>query len=105
MNGHDTEPLIEASRCGSCGRSIIPPRERCPYCRGTMERAAVEGEGKVLSWTTVHITPEGVPSPRTVALVRLDRGACVLCLVPDERKLEMGMAVEVESINGLFQLK
>lgn len=84
---------------------MIPLRRLCPHCRGAMQKTAVEGKGKILSWTTVHSTPEGVPSPRTVALVGLGCGASVLCLVADTRKLEMGAEVEVAVVDGLYQLR
>ena len=96
---------IECSRCESCGRYFIPHRELCPRCRGAMQKATVAGKGEILSWTVVHVTPEGVPSPRTVALVGLECGASVLCLVTDNRKLEMGAEVEVAFADGLHVLK
>ena len=95
-------PLIEASRCSSCGEFIIPSRELCPYCRAHMGRTAVERWGNVLSWTTVHITPEGFSAPRTVALVRLECGAMILCLVPGGSEPVMEARVGVVIDNDSF---
>jgi uncharacterized OB-fold protein len=97
--------LVEGSRCGSCGHYFIPQRQLCPRCRGTMQKATVEGKGKILSWTIVHVTPVGVPSPRTVALVGLDCGASVLCLVADSRKLDIGQVVEVRFVDDIHMIK
>jgi hypothetical protein len=104
MSASSSPPALEASRCLSCGKHIVPPRRRCPYCGGAMQNVAVEGMGDLLSWTTVHVTPEGIPPPRTVALIRLECGAAVLCLVADSRKLDMGMQVEVLFRDGLYRL-
>jgi len=98
-------PLIEASRCSSCGEFTIPPREHCPYCRAYMERTAVEAWGNVLSWTTVYVTPEGFSSPRTVAMVQLDCGARILCSIPGGSEPVMETRVGVILDNGSFLVK
>ena len=105
MNAAPSLAPLDASRCTSCARHILPPRGRCPYCGGAMQPVQVEGRGRILSWTTVHVTPEGISSPRTVALVGLGCGAMVLCLVEDSRKLEMDMAVEVVFGEGVQRLR
>ena len=105
MSGPASQGAIEASRCSACGKLVVPRRPLCPKCGGATQSATVGGKGTILSWTTVHVTPEGVPSPRTVALVGLDCGAAVLCLVADNRALEMGARVEVLPVEGLYQIK
>jgi len=95
---------IDASSCPSCSCYYVPHRKLCPKCRGEMQKTNVEGKGRILSWTVVHVTPEGIVSPRTVALVGLDCGAPVLCLVVDDRKLEIGMEATVTFFDGLHQL-
>jgi uncharacterized OB-fold protein len=104
MIAPSTPRSIEVSRCSSCAKFIVPPRTRCPHCGSPMQPVHVDGRGKILSWTTVHVTPEGIPSPRTVALVGLECGAAVLCLVEDARTLEMDMHVEVVFADGLHRL-
>ena len=105
MSGPFLPTALEASRCGACGKHVIPRRPLCPKCGGATQDVMAEAEGIILSWTTVHVTPEGVPSPRTIALVGLDCGASVLCLVTDNRKLEMGAEVKVAFADGLHVLK
>ena len=96
---------VDASFCQSCGRYYIPLRKFCTNCRGASQKTAVEGKGSILSWTVVHVTPEEIPSPRTVALVGLECGASVLCLVTDDRKLEIGMDATVKFFEGLYHLQ
>lgn len=96
---------VDACFCKYCGRHYIPLRKLCPNCRGTTQNTAVEGNGRLLSWTVVHVTPEGIPSPRTVALVGLECGASVLCLVTDNRKLEIGSEARIALADGLYVLR
>jgi uncharacterized OB-fold protein len=96
---------VEASLCCACGKHVVPRRPLCPKCGGATRNVAVGGRGTILSWTTVHVTPEGVPSPRTVSLVGLECGAAVLCLVADDRTLEMGASAEIVLVDGLFHMK
>ena len=96
---------IDAAFCQSCKRHFIPPRKLCPNCRRSMQKTTVEGKGTILSWTVVHVTPEGIPSPRTVAMVGLECGASVLCLVADNRTLEIGADAWIAFVDGLYVLK
>lgn len=105
MTASSETPSLEASRCTSCAKHIIPMRKRCPCCGGSMDPVHVDGRGRILSWTTVNVTPEGILSPRTVALVGLECGAAVLCLVGDSRPLEMDMQVQVVFGEGVHRLK
>lgn len=104
MSGPILPAALEASRCGSCGKHVIPRRPRCPICGGATQNVTVEATGSILTWTTVHVTPEGVPSPRTVALVGLDCGAAVLCLVEGPKEPAIGMRVVVACENGLNRI-
>ena len=96
--------MLEGSRCDSCGKHSVPLRPRCPKCGAATREALIEGRGKVLSWTTIHVTPEGVPSPRTVALVGLECGAALLCLVPDNRTVDIGQTVEIQPIGVSYHI-
>ena len=62
-----------------------------------MVKQKVDGEGTILSHTTLEMPPEGFTSPLTMALVELDQGAVVLCLAgsKDDSKPEIGDPVEV----------
>jgi uncharacterized OB-fold protein len=48
-----------ASKCTSCGAVQYPPRSDCPRCFGTeFEWTPVRGVGKLISFTSVFVTPE-----------------------------------------------
>ncbi|TFG99943.1 hypothetical protein E4H12_00905 [Candidatus Thorarchaeota archaeon] len=91
---------IKASKCPECEKVIVPPRDLCPYCRhkatGT-GKIELGNEGKVLSFTELHMPPEGFEPPLKMALVELEFGAVVLCLgINDiESNIEIGSIVEL----------
>jgi uncharacterized OB-fold protein len=45
----------------------------------SMEDTEVANWGMLLSYTVVHVVPEGFEAPRKVAIVELESGARVLC--------------------------
>ncbi|MGY5865559.1 MAG: OB-fold domain-containing protein [Candidatus Thorarchaeota archaeon] len=84
--------MILASRCTTCERAIVPPRETCPYCgkkAGVMESLELDGHGTVVSYTTLQMPPEGFDSPLTMALVELEYGAVVLCLAKEQSEFSI----------------
>lgn len=91
---------INASKCPECEKVIIPPRDICPYCRHkatSTEKIELSTEGKVLSFTELHMPPDGFKPPLKMALVELEFGAIVLCLgIEDiESNIEIGSIVEL----------
>lgn len=91
---------IKASRCPECEKFIVPPRDLCPYCRHKSKKSKVvelSNEGKVLSFTELHMPPEGFTPPMKMALVELEFGAVVLCLGEEnaDSDVEMGSPVEL----------
>lgn len=62
-----------------------------------MEPAELAAYGEVISYTTLHMPPEGFDPPLMMALVRLDRDATVLCLLEGETDLpNIGIGAKVE---------
>ncbi|MHA1864832.1 MAG: Zn-ribbon domain-containing OB-fold protein [Candidatus Thorarchaeota archaeon] len=91
---------IKASRCSECDKVIVPPRDLCPYCRhmsATTNIVELSNEGKVLSFTELHMPPDGFTPPMMMALVELEFGAVVLCLGEDDNDsvVEIGSQVEL----------
>ena len=91
---------IKASSCPECDKVIVPPRNLCPYCRHkstTTNIVELNNEGKVLSFTELHMPPEGFTPPMKMALVELELGAVVLCLGEENTdfEVEIGSAVEL----------
>jgi len=68
----------------------------------------IDGNGNVLSYTTLEMPPEGFRAPLTMALVELDRGAVVLCLASSDVDSEptIGDSVEVATDSAnLFRFR
>lgn len=93
---------LKASQC-QCGKVSVPPRARCPVCGKQMELASVESKGRVISYTTQEVAPEGFQAPLRVALVELDSGARVFCNFDGESPL--GSEVEIEPNGDRFRIK
>lgn len=68
-------------KCQKCGNTNIPPRMVCSQCESTdMEIVALRGQGKIKTFTTINVAPEGRENevPYTVVLVELDEGPWVM---------------------------
>jgi hypothetical protein len=66
-------------KCLGCGKVAFPPREVCLGCgRTDFEGVKLSGSGQILSWTIIHVPPEGKEAPYTVALVKLNEGCVVV---------------------------
>lgn len=74
------ERRLVLQRCGDCGEHQHYPRYLCTNCGRThLDLVDAAGTGSVLSFTEVHRAPaRDVPTPYTVALVRLDEGPVLL---------------------------
>jgi uncharacterized OB-fold protein len=55
----------------------------------------IDGRGKILSFTTLEMPPDGFVPPLDMALVELDQGAVVLCLASDGERAEMVIGARV----------
>ncbi len=83
-------------RCGSCAKSVFPPRVVCPHCSGdALEWATASGGGEVYSCTTVRAVAKG-ERPYNVSLVLLDEGVRLMSTVPDcdVDRVRIGMRVK-----------
>ncbi|MHA1614953.1 MAG: Zn-ribbon domain-containing OB-fold protein [Candidatus Thorarchaeota archaeon] len=90
---------IKASRCSECEKVIVPLRDLCPYCRHkskTINVVELSNVGKVISFTELHMPPEGFTPPMKMALVELEFGAVVLCLGEDDIDFEVEIGSQVE---------
>lgn len=93
---------LKASKCG-CGKVSVPPKVRCPLCGKPMAGTEVANKGRILSYTVVHVVPDGFDAPRAVALVELDSGARVLAEIEDDHPLDS--KVEVLPEGDTFKAK
>ncbi len=86
--------------CESCGRTLFPPRDTCPYCSEPAQTVrALSGQGVVYSYSIMYDAPEGFEQyvPYTVALVKLEEGPMVTAQLTDvdPEAVQVGMPVEM----------
>ncbi len=63
-----------------------------------MEPTELSPRGEILSYTLLHMPPEGFEPPLMMALVRLEQDATVLCLLEEKTTfpdLKIGANVEL----------
>ncbi len=64
-------------KCNDCGTITVPPKMACRKCASPdMEIVELEGKGKIQTFTTVNVAPEGRENevPYIIVLVELDEG-------------------------------
>ncbi|MBI4177856.1 OB-fold domain-containing protein [bacterium] len=108
--GGSLETRLEASICGKCHKQYVPVRAYCSACRGRTERIYVEGRGKLKTFTTLFVTPDGFTPPLVLGICELDSGTRVLGEILDYRlkeSLEIDEGVIVSEKDGkyLFRLE
>jgi len=96
-----TRYRLEAARCDGCRELSFPPRTVCPKCRGTKHSTVVlRPEGKVLTWTVIHVGPSSHKHevPYALAVVELADGPRITCQVVDvdPAMVKGGMNVRLE---------
>ncbi len=79
------EHRLMGSRCLRCGSVYLPPRGLCRACHSDeMEWVELNGVGKLLALTTIHIAPTamlyagyGRENPYCAGIVRLEDGPAI----------------------------
>jgi uncharacterized OB-fold protein len=64
-------------KCRSCGAITVPPKIVCRQCASPdMEIVELKGSGKIRTFTTVNVAPEGREEevPYTIVMVELEEG-------------------------------
>ncbi len=92
---------LQGARCEKCGAVTFPARTVCPGCRGRkLAPVAVKPEGRVVTWTVIHVGPASHKHqvPYALAVVELEGGVRVTCQVVDidPGKVEIGLPVRLE---------
>jgi len=65
-------------KCLDCRSITVPPKMACRKCGSTsLEITELSGRGKITTFTTVNVAPEGreKEAPYVIVLVELDEGA------------------------------
>ena len=68
-------------KCKGCGVITVPPKMACRRCASPdMDIIELKGEGKIQTFTTVNVAPEGrePETPYTIVMVELDEGPWVM---------------------------
>ena len=68
-------------KCNSCGVITVPPKMVCRKCASPdMEVVQLAGKGKIKTFTTVNVAPEGREDecPYIIVLVELDEGPWIM---------------------------
>lgn len=75
--------------CRACGKAIMYPRHRCPFCQSAdLDWRASAGEGVLHSYTVVRaLPPKGFEDdlPYALGVVKLDEGAQLLARLHPSR--------------------
>ena len=74
----------EAFVCDDCGERWYYTRRRCPECGGTDVSTYVLGEGELVAYTEVRVTPPDVRSPNLLGLARFDEVRLIAQLADDD---------------------
>ena len=71
------ENRLMAAKCSECGNVLLPPKPICTKCLSTnLKWIELEGAGKLLSYTIIHVAPEQFQSmtPYNVGIVEFKSG-------------------------------
>ena len=55
-----------------CGMVFLPPRERCVKCSSHTGPIEINDVGNVLTYTVLHVVPDGFDPPLILGLIQLD---------------------------------
>lgn len=93
---------LVGARCGNCNKILFPPRYICPFCRrmGKLEPYKLKRQGKVISYTVIHVAAEGFEDqvPYVLAIIELEDGPRLTAQITDCNPDEIKIGDEVEII-------
>ena len=106
------ERKLMACRCTQCNALFVPPRAICSNCHAqAMKWEQLHGEGKVLGFTSIAITPTamvgkgyGRNNPFVTALIELKEGPSITARMEGvdtrnlEKSIQVGMPVQAEFV-------
>jgi uncharacterized OB-fold protein len=99
-----SEKRLMAAMCTECGTVLLPPKPMCTKCLSTnLKWIELEGTGKLLSYTVIHIAPEQFQSitPYTVGIVELQNGLRLPGMIrdvdPKEIRVEMDLEIDFDT--------
>jgi len=95
------ERKLMAAKCKRCGKLLVPPRPMCTDCYSKdLEWTQLKGEGKLLTYTVIHVSPKQFESmiPYAVGIVQLTEGPQLPGMIRDIEpdKIRVGMKLRVD---------
>jgi hypothetical protein len=95
------EKRLMAAKCNKCGTVFLPPKPMCTRCFSTnLKWNELEGAGKLLSYTVIHVAPEQFQSiaPYTVGIVEFEDGLRLPGMIRDiePEKIKVGMNLKID---------
>ena len=96
----DQKRLMVAT-CADCGCLILPPKPMCTNCLSVnLEWVELEGSGKLLTFTVIHVAPEQFQSmvPYAVGIVEFENGVRLPGIICDVKHddLKVGMDLRID---------
>ncbi len=93
--GDDGRPVLVGSHCLSCDTQMIPPAPICPACGSEeIERRDQPRDGRLYSYSVLHVGSARWRRPLALGYVDLDNGARVFTHL-EGNDLAIGDTVEV----------
>ncbi len=90
------------TECKGCGQKFFPPRQLCPNCRrsGNITEITFSGEGKIYSYTLIHVPSEGLGfmKPYAIGIIRLDEGPLLTAQIVDCKPEDLAIGKRVNSV-------
>jgi uncharacterized OB-fold protein len=96
-----SEKRLMAAKCNNCGAVLLPPKPMCTSCfSANLKWSELEGSGKLLSYTVIHVAPEQFQSlvPYLVGIVEFERGLRLpgmICNV-EPKEICVGMNLKID---------
>jgi uncharacterized OB-fold protein len=90
--------VLKGCRCKQCGQIMYPCREVCLNCLGRdMEKVHLSEQGKLYSFTIVHMPSEHFNPPYAIGWIELPEGIRIFSQIRgwQEHPLEIGMDMEL----------
>ncbi len=91
------EKTLHSSKCDRCGLMSFPPMIVCPKCGPDFMKEVKQAElpslGIVVTWTKVHVTPPGFPSPLLMCIA--DFGVNMLGTLHGNPEIQEGDKVRI----------
>jgi len=95
------ENKLMAAKCSNCGNVLLPPKPMCTKCLSrNLDWIELDGAGKLLTYTVIHIAPEQFQSmaPYAVGIVEFKKGLRLPGMIRDVNfdEIKVGMPVKIE---------